>query len=138
MIKNLNNLVLHSLQRLYFPVVPTVVCLKDRYQSFSFFRSFISKTYCLCLLVVLSVKEKNYINFKSFTYKKLNCLTVFPCKTTYSIQFLKNCLRCTILFITFQLKTFKNLPTISTSLRLSQFIYHHKGGSFLGFPNKSE
>ena len=106
MIKKLNKLVLHSLQRLYFPVVPTVVCLKDRYQSFIFFRFFTSKTYCLCLPVVLSVKEKNYINFKSFTYKKLNCLTVFPCKTTYSIQLLKNCVLLYYIIIHFFCKTF--------------------------------
>jgi len=74
--------------------------------EFLVFRFFPGKTYCLCLPVVLSVKEKNYINFKSFTYKKLNCLTVFPCKTTYSIQLLKNCVLLYYIIIHFFCKTF--------------------------------
>ncbi len=80
----IKQLVLHSLQRLYFSVVPTVACLKDRYQSFSFFRFSTSKTYCLCLPVVLSVKEENYINFRVL-HTKVKLFNSFTCKTTYSL-----------------------------------------------------
>ncbi|KKL85602.1 hypothetical protein LCGC14_1953140, partial [marine sediment metagenome] len=74
--------------------------IKSFYQYFQLCRIFNSR------------KQKNYINFKSFTYKKLNCLTVLPCKTIYSIQISKNCLRLYHLIKHFFCKTFnyfKNL-----------------------------
>ena len=45
--------------------------------------SFSSKSYCLCLPVVLSKKEKDYINLRVLLtkVKQFNC---FLCKTTYS------------------------------------------------------
>ena len=72
--------------------------------EFLVFRFFSGKTYCFCLPVVLSSKEKNYINFKSFTNKKLNCLTVFSCKITYSLI-----IKELILYIRQKLKKYFNL-----------------------------
>ena len=114
MIRKLNKLVLHSLQRLYFPVVPTVgLC---RLLEFYFFRFFSSKTYCYCSPVVLSNKEKNYINFEDFTYTKLNCFTVLECKTTkihyLIVKELQYYIQC---IFTFQGKIFNYLENCTIS-----------------------
>ncbi len=45
---------------------------------------FSSKTDCHCLPVVLSKKEKNYINFRVL-HTKVKLFNSFTCKTTYSL-----------------------------------------------------
>jgi len=94
MLSKLKKLVLHSLQRLYFPVVPTVgLC---RLLEFLIFRISPSKTYCYCLPVILSKKEEIYINLRVLLIKakQFNC---FLYKTTYS-ELLKE-LKYSILYI---------------------------------------
>ena len=66
---------------------------------------FTSKTDCYCLPVILSSKEKNYINFKNFTYTKLNSLTVLEYRTpkTYYL-FFKELIYSILYTFTFQEK----------------------------------
>jgi len=101
MIKKLNKLVLHSLQELYFSVVPAVVSFEIL--EFYFFRTFFSKTYCRCLPVVLSKKEKDYINFRVL-HTRVKLFNSFICKTIYSLL-LKELKYYILYIITFKEKT---------------------------------
>ena len=81
MIKNLNKFRFTFSPKALLFGCPNRSLLRDIRVLFSL-GFFSSKSYCLCLPVILSKKEKNYINFKNFTNTKLNCLTVLECKTT--------------------------------------------------------
>ena len=52
--------------------------------EFNFFSPFFSKTDCYCLPVILSKKEKEYINFRVL-HTKVKLFNSFTCKTTYSL-----------------------------------------------------
>ena len=62
-----------------------------------------------------SRKQKNYINFENFIYKKLNCLTVLVCKTTKTHYSVVKELNVLLLYMRQKLKKTFNL--------LSEFLY---------------
>ncbi len=72
-------------------ILPTLLFpLCGKLPEFLFFRFSLSRTYWNCLPVLLSGKQENYINSKSFTDKELSCLTVLPCLPTRTLNLSKN------------------------------------------------
>jgi len=81
MIKKIKNLSFTFSSKALLSVVPTVVLF--RILEFRFFSLFTSKTYCYCSPVILSKKEKRYINFRVLL-TRVELFNSFLCKTTYS------------------------------------------------------
>ena len=79
MIKNTKNLSFTFSPKALLSVVPTVV--PYGIQEFLFSLGSLDDFGYRSLFTTLE-KQENYINFKNFTYTKLNCLTVLECKTT--------------------------------------------------------
>ena len=78
MIKNTKNLRFTFSPKAFLSVVPTVVPF--RIQEFLFsLGSLVDFGFRSCITIL--EKQENYINFKNFTYTKLNSLTVLECRT---------------------------------------------------------